>query len=344
MPTIQRRISLTVLLALLAPALLAADAAPHRILAGIPNEPGGLSREERQLFHDRLRELEARIAESSLDVAAELVRAALADAPHAPAYPRTKHMNAYGGIMAAVLRGIHTLIKKPYESADLALLAEFVASVPEGYRGGGTWEQATLNWSSGFALVYDDETIARAADRANDRSLTPVERGLHLMVFRITPGKDWDHPRRQLALETYRPYLDPSAPPIMQHFATMTAQGLWDYDAIPSLKTLAFTSPSYRARGRANYLVNLFYDMGPRMQRKQGEVRYDLAGARAWRARREEFYREFHRMMGLEEIAEEEKARDPARRAREAREFRALSPVPQLPQPRPSQRVVPRDQ
>jgi len=351
MPTISRLV-LTAILALLAPVLLGADGAPHPILAGIPDEPGAFSKEELATLRERLQETREAIAEADPEEALVLIRRALADAPPGSGYaPPSKRKSAYRSAVKEVLLGLHERYEKPLEPSDLAAILrerrEFVASVPIGYHvGGAIWDTGVLNWVAAFVRLHGDDAIELAAERVNDSSLPPVDRGLHMTVFgnRLVLGRDWDHPQRQLALETYRPYLEPSAPPIMQELAVMTAKGLWDCDAIPALKHLAFHSPNYHARNRAYFLVGFLYDAGPRMQNTLSDgIRYDPAGVREWEARKEEHYRELARMMGNLDLYEQEKALEAARRAREAREFRTLSPVPPLRQPRPPQRVVPRD-
>jgi len=346
------------ILALLAPALLGADGPPHPILAGIPDEPGPFSKEEREVLHERLAEVREAIAEADPEEALGLIRRALAGAPPGDGYaPPSKRKDAYHGAVSEMLLGIHARYEPPVQPSYLALLREFVATVPIGYHvtGSAMWDTAVLNWTAGFVQMHGDDAIALAAGRVNDSSLPPVDRGLHMMVFgnRLVLGRDWDHPQRPLALETYRPYLDPSAPPIMQEMAVMAAKGLWDYDALPALKRLAFNSPNYHALNRAYHLVGDLYIRGPRREHALRPAMepgiekgpYDRAAAHAWAERSDEHYRELARLTGTLDLYEQEKALEAARRAREAREFRALSPAaPRLRQPRPPQRVVPRDQ
>jgi len=343
------------ILALLAPALLGADGPPHPILAGIPDEPGPFSKEEREVLHERLAEVREAIAEADPEEALGLIRRALAGAPPGDGYaPPSKRKDAYHGAVHRVFLGIASHYEKPRQLSDLAMLREFVASVPIGYHvGGAIWDSAVRGWAAGFVEIHGDDAIALAAERASDPSLPPVDRGLSLVVFRTAPGRDWDHPQRPLALETYRPYLDPSAPPIMQEMAVMAAKGLWDYDALPALEHLAFHSPNYHALNRAYHLVGDLYIRGPRREHALRPAMepgiekgpYDRAAAHAWAERSDEHYRELARLTGTLDLYEQEKALEAARRAREAREFRALSPAaPRLRQPRPPQRVVPRDQ
>lgn len=318
MQTIRRLMILTTAFVLLVPALAGSEEERPGILAGIPEETGAFSKQESEALREKLRTLESDIADRNHDEALALVRAALSDAPLFPYSPETKRSMAYGEVVKSVLRGIHARLDSPtgpVEGFYLALLREYVASTPLGWHL-GWWDQAVLNWAASFAQMHGDEAIVLAAEGANDPSLPAVDRALRLQVFRITPAKDWDHPQRQLALETYRPYLDPAAPPIMQEMAVMTTRGLWDFDAVKDLEHLAFTSPSYRTRSRADTMVSLLYGRGPNMQKKNdGGMPFDLAGARAWMARRDDYQREFNRLVGMEDVAEAERAQREAEQA-----------------------------
>lgn len=306
-------------------ALLVSEAAQsegpnQKIPDGILVKGIAFSTDELRALHAKELGLRREIARNDENRAITRVREVIAAAPYNLVDPWPKEANAFVGIREAVLDGIHARLDSPSGPVDdsyLAVLREYVASTPLGWRW-GIWDQAVLNWAAGFAQMHGDQAIALAAARANDASLPPVDRALHLAVFRITPGRDWGHPQRELALETYRPYLHPSVPPIMQEMAVMATDGLWDFEAVKNLERLAFTSPSFHARSSANWLISELYIRGPRRThslRGRNRPPYDYSAASAWSDRGEDFWREFDRLIGMEDVAEAERAQREAEQA-----------------------------
>jgi len=347
MRTIRRLTILAVWLTLLVPGGARGADPSSEIPEGIPVKGIALSKEESRAMHAEAEALQREIARSDEKRAMARVREVMAAGRYYFTDPWPKEANVFAGLREAVLDGIHARLDSPTGPVDasyLAILREYIASTQLGWRF-GIWDQAVLNWAASFVELHGDESIALAAQRANDPSLPPADRGLHLAVFELAPGREWDHPQRELALETYRPYLDPGAPPILQEMAVIAATGLWDFDAVKRLEHLAFTSPSFHARSRANALIGQLYIRGPRMEhairgRNARNGPYDREGARAWASRREEFWREFNRLIGMEDVAEREKA-EAARPPRPSVPMRSVEPsrgeaaegLPQQPPP-----------
>ncbi len=167
----------------------------------------------------------------------------------------------------------------------------------------GRREAVAQAWAAAFWYLHKDAAYELARQAVADTARTPVQRALHLLVFRYAGyagvyGKQF----RPMALETYRPYLRASDPEL-QRAAAIVAHGLWDYDALSDLKYVALSSSDPAARDLAYIQVTRFLRQGPEHRdiRSPGGA-YDPEGLRIWLNEvKPEWQREQHRLLTGEE-------------------------------------------
>ena len=155
-------------------------------------------------------------------------------------------------------------------------------------------------------LGANDAAYARAARDAADGRLSTLDRALRLRTF-VFVGRGPDGPARELALETYRPYLEhPDSE--LRMAALSVNSSLWDWEVIPQLKKLADAPRDPWVRRKSQALVARYLASGPDRPRPGQSVisptwrakrmrAWDPEGARAWADHYDEWRAEQHLLL-----------------------------------------------